>query len=96
MKFSQHIVVYAPDEQALRDLLESADSDPPPGFLGARLLRFRDQPGRYVIQVDFDSWESAQESNARPETEEWAERMRGLIDGEPKYEDLDVLMEMNA
>lgn len=94
MKFSQHIVVYASDEEALRELVEDDSGEAPTGFLGGRLLRFRDEPGRYVIQVDFDSWESAQQNNERTDTQAWAERLRQLIDGEPKYEDLDVLLEM--
>lgn len=93
MQFSQHIVVYATDEEALRELVTDDSSDPPPGFLGGRLLRFRDKPGRYVIQVDFDSWESAQSSNQQPDVQAWAERLLALIDGDPKYEDLDVLVE---
>lgn len=62
-----------------------------PGHLGGRLLRFRDKPGRYVIQADFDSWESAQANNDRTDTREWGARLAALLSGEPKYEDLDVL-----
>jgi len=93
MKFSQHIVVYASDEGALLDLVRDDDEGPPPGLLGVRLLRFRDTPGRYVIQADFDSWDSAEASNDRPDTQAWAARLMELIDGDPKYENLDVLLE---
>lgn len=95
MKFSQHIVVYASDEQALRELVED-ESAVPDGYIGGRLLKFRDKPGRYVIQADFDSWESAERSNDLPETQAWAERLLALIDGDPKYENLDVLLELDA
>lgn len=95
MRFSQHIVVYSSEEQALRDLVED-DNGRPPGFLGGRLLKFRDKPGRYVIQVDFDSWDSAEASNDLPETRAWSDRLLGLIDGEPKYENLDVLLEVDS
>lgn len=59
MRFSQHIVINAADEDA--QVL-------PPGLLGTRLLRFRAKPGKYVIQVDFDPWDSAERSNATSET----------------------------
>ena len=94
MKFTQHIIVYASDEGALSDLLQEDAAQPPPGLLGLRLHRFRDKPGRYMIQADFDSWESADSSNQRPETQAWAERLVEVIDGDPKFEDLDVLLEL--
>jgi quinol monooxygenase YgiN len=95
VKFTQHIIVHAPDEGALRDLLEEDAAPPPPGLLGLRLHRFRDKPGRYMIQADFDSWDSADKSNQRPETQEWAARLLEVIDGDPKFEDLDVLLELS-
>jgi quinol monooxygenase YgiN len=95
MKFSQHIVVNVADEAALFDLIdESTQEAAPPGLLGMRVLKFRDNPGRYVIQADFDSWESAEQSNERPDTQAWAERLAAVIDGDPKYENLDVVREM--
>lgn len=93
MKFTQHIVFYAKSEQAVLDLVESSNDDTAvmSGFLGGRVLRFRDKPGRYVIQADFESWEAAEANNDRPETQEWAGRMAAIIDGDPKFENLDVL-----
>jgi quinol monooxygenase YgiN len=94
MKFSQHIVFYAGDEHAVLDLLSAWNADDggaASGFLGVRVMRFRDKPGRYVVQADFESWEAAAANNERPETNQWAERLRALADGEPKYENLDVL-----
>ena len=85
---------YAEDESALEKLLEEwrlAGPTEGTGFLGGRLLRFREKPGRYVLQADFDSWESAEANNDRPETQQWAARLNELIDGDPKYENLDVL-----
>ena len=94
MPFTQHIVFHADDPAPIRALLEEwhrAESGKAPGYLGARLLRFREKPDKFVVQVDFSSWEEAQQNNDRPETQEWAGRMMELIDGEPKYEDLDVI-----
>ncbi len=93
MKFSQHIVVDAADEDALLNLVRDGAGTLPPGAQSLRLLRFRDRPNRYVIQVDFDSWDNAELSNTRPETQAWARRLVDMIDGEPKYEDLDVVYE---
>ena len=95
MRFSQHIVVNVADEAALLDLIdEGPEGVSPPGLIGMRVLKFRDKPGRYVIQADFDSWESAEKSNDRPDTQAWAERLAALIEGDPKYENLDVIRQM--
>lgn len=93
MKFTQHIVFYVNDEQALLDLVDASNENTSEmsGFLGGRVLRFRDKPGRYVVQADFESWEAAEANNDRPQTQEWAARMAEIIDGDPKYENLDVL-----
>ncbi len=94
MPFTQHIVFDASDEEAVTSLVEERIGEGAgevTGFVGGRLLRFRDKPGRYVLQADFDSWESAEASNDRPETQQWAARLNELIDGEAKYENLDVL-----
>ena len=94
MQFTQHIVFYASDEHAIETLLDEwrlAGSTEGSGFLGGRLLRFRDKPGRYVLQAEFDSWESSEANSNRPETQEWSARLVELIDGEAKYENLDVL-----
>jgi quinol monooxygenase YgiN len=96
VRFSQHIVVNASNEEALTDLMEAwqeEDAADAPGFLGGRLLKFRDKPGRYVIQADFESLEAAERNNDRPETQGWAARLAAIIEGEPKYENLDVLAE---
>lgn len=93
MKFSQHIVVDAVDEDALLNLIREDSDNLPPGLIALRLLRFREKQGRYVIQADFDSRESADKSNDRPETQAWAKRLREMIEGDPKYENLDVVYE---
>lgn len=93
MKFSQHVVVNAVDEDALLNLVREDSANLPPGLIALRLLRFRDQPGRYAIQADFDSRDSATKSNDRPETQAWAKRLREMIEGDPEYENLDVVFE---
>ena len=49
-----------------------------------------------MLQADFDSWESAEANNDRRETEEWSQKLSELIDGEPKYENLDVLADFGG
>ncbi len=94
MRFTQHIVIHAVDAEALIDLVrewQAGDTAKEPGNLGGRLLAFRDQPDRYVLQAEFASYEDAEMNNDRPETQAWAARLQSLITGEPKYENLDVL-----
>ena len=94
MKFTQHVVIWTDQPDALTELFNAWNNDDAaaaPGYLGGRLLAFREKPGRYVIQADFDSWESAQSNSDRPETQAWAAKMSEIITEEPKYENLDVL-----
>jgi quinol monooxygenase YgiN len=94
MGFTQHVVVWTDDPDALKKLFDewnNEDAGDAPGFLGGRLLAFRDKPGRYVIQADFDSWESAQANSDRTDTQAWAAKLSEILTEEPKYENLDVL-----
>jgi hypothetical protein len=53
----------------------------------------RDHPGRYVDIVFFDSFEEAMANSQLPETQDFAARMRELLDGEPTFHNLDVIDE---
>lgn len=94
MRFTQHIVFYADTDDDVLELVRSAGGAEGPGFLGGRVLRFRDKPGRYVIQADFESLEAAEANNDRRETQEWASRLGEVARSEIKWENLDVLEEM--
>ena len=68
------------------------------GYMGTRLLADRETPGRYVILAEFgvvdpdvSAADEAQRNNERPETQEWLERLRAVIDGEPEYHHYDEL-----
>ena len=68
------------------------------GYMGARVLADRDEPGVYVIEADFgvvhpdvSAYEEAQRNNDRPETQEWARYLRDLAEGEPEYRHYDEL-----
>lgn len=51
----------------------------------------RDDPKRYYELVFFDSYEAAMENSELAETQEYAAKMKDLLDGEPTYVDLDVV-----
>jgi hypothetical protein len=51
----------------------------------------RDDPRHYVDIVEFPSYERAMVNNGLPETNRYAERMRELCDGEPRFINLEVI-----
>ncbi|WP_456825778.1 putative quinol monooxygenase [Cellulomonas sp. P5_E12] len=55
----------------------------------------RDDPGRYLNIVEFDSYEAAMENSARPETDAFAAQMAALCDGPPTFLNLDVRFTWN-
>ena len=94
MHFTQHIVVETDDPSALADLLYEWNRDQAaeaPGYVGGRLLAFRDKPRKFVLEAEFESWDHAQKNNDRPETQKWAEALNEIVSGEPKYENLNVV-----
>lgn len=93
MAFIQTMAVQADDAQGLADLLDGWHADQAgvaPGYQGARLLADRDQPGRYLIEVDFTSQEDARRNNDRPETQAWAQRLQEQARAQPEYHNYDV------
>jgi hypothetical protein len=55
------------------------------------LCRDRDDPGRYVNVVFFDSYEDAMKNSLLPVTQEFSQRMMQLADGPPTFSNLDVV-----
>jgi quinol monooxygenase YgiN len=53
----------------------------------------RDQPNRFMVIVEFDSYEAAMENSNLEETEDFAEALAKLVDGPPVFRNLDVMME---
>lgn len=51
----------------------------------------RDNPGRYVNIVFFDSHEEAMENSNLPVTQEYSQKMMALADGPPTFYNLDVV-----
>jgi hypothetical protein len=100
LNFTQTIAVRCSDGEALVALLEEWDRNQAAadimGYMGTHILEDRERPGEYLIVAEFGVVElgvpaadEAARNNDRPETQEWAQRMRDLIDGEPVYRDYD-------
>lgn len=52
--------------------------------------RYRDDPSRYCDIVFFGSYEEAEKNSELPETQEFTEKQRKLVDGDITYFDLEV------
>jgi hypothetical protein len=50
----------------------------------------RDNPGRYMTIVFFDSYEAAMKNSELPVTQEFSQKMMALADGPPTFYNLDV------
>ncbi len=68
------------------------------GYMEVRILADRDDPGRYLMVSDFGvvhpELSAAQEAflnNERPQTQQFAERMRALATSEPEWHHYDEL-----
>ena len=68
------------------------------GFLGARVLASRENPGDYLIIADFaevdgtlTAEQEARRNDARNEAEGWYARLMALVDGQPEFDDYDEL-----
>lgn len=50
----------------------------------------RDRPGTYLVLVEFDSYEEAMKNSNDPATAKSSEQLAALLDGPPKFYNLDV------
>jgi hypothetical protein len=100
--FTQTIAIRSDHPDEILQLMADWDRDQAQsdimGFAGARLLADREDPGAYlivarfaVVDPDVPAAEEAARNNERPETQEWARRLRELIDGEPVYHHYDEI-----
>jgi hypothetical protein len=55
------------------------------------LCEDRDQPGRYLNIVFFNSYEDAMQNSSLPETDELSSKMMGFAEGPPTFYNLDVV-----
>ena len=56
----------------------------------------RDDPGRYLNIVFFDSYEEAMQNSELPVTQEFSQKMMDLADGPPTFTNLDVLEDVSS
>jgi hypothetical protein len=59
----------------------------------AVLQRDRNATDRYLLLVEFDSYEQGRENSSRPEVQDFAAFMSGISDSAPTFRSLDVLRE---
>ncbi len=55
------------------------------------LCRDRDNDGRYLNIVFFDSHKDAMENSSLAVTQEFSQRLMALADGEPRFHNLDII-----
>jgi hypothetical protein len=72
-----------------RKRMQDSESTAKP--LGGTITADRDRPGCYLSIIEFDSYESAMEASNSPDTQEFFGRLSGLMDGPPKFYNLDVV-----
>ncbi|MGR6316388.1 hypothetical protein Q2K19_11135 [Micromonospora soli] len=91
MPFIQTVEYQTDRPQEVRTLIEEwGRRHPSPGPARLTLAEDRDQPGHMMVVAEFDSYEQAMKHSGQPETAAYAERMRRLAKGEPRYVNLDV------
>jgi antibiotic biosynthesis monooxygenase (ABM) superfamily enzyme len=54
------------------------------------ILKDRGEPNRYLIVIEFDSYEDAMRNSDDPETTKFAEQMAALCSRPPSFTDCDV------
>ena len=102
MRFTQGISVRCDNPDGLVELLAEWDvgqsTTEVMGYIGVTLLADRENPGHYMIQAEFAEVDGdltpaqeAERNNQRDETERWAAKLRGLVDGEPDWIHFDEL-----
>jgi hypothetical protein len=79
----------------MRKLEDEWEATAGPGSTARRVITGadRDNAGRYLQIVFFDSYESAMENSDLPVTQEFAQKMMALSDGPPTFHNLDVVEE---
>ncbi|MFF9620954.1 hypothetical protein [Streptomyces griseosporeus] len=60
------------------------------GPVSRLVLKDRNQPNRYLVVIEFDSYEEAMRNSSDPDTGKFAERMAALCTRAPSFTDCDV------
>jgi hypothetical protein len=98
MAFVQIIEFHTDDVEPIRKAGEEYEAKMADAGLVRRrvITQDRNDPTRFLLMAFFDSYESAMENSARPETNEIAEKMASLVDGPPTFHDLDVIEDVTT
>lgn len=93
LTFMQVIEYQTTREQELDSLFEEwlAATEGKRTTLTETHAKDRDDPRHYVDIVEFPSYERAMVNNDLPETNRYADRLRTLCDGEPRFINLEVI-----
>ena len=62
----------------------------------ATITEDRARPGRYLVIVEFDSYEEAMKNSNDPVTSEYAEKVATMLEGPQNFHDLDVRSVVHA
>ncbi|MGH9269472.1 MAG: hypothetical protein ACRD0D_15015 [Acidimicrobiales bacterium] len=92
MKFVQIVAFSTTEIDQLRKMSDEMP-EPPEGGGKGTVCADRDNPNRYMVIAEFDSYEQAMANSARPEVSEFAARKAELCDGPPTFYNLDVIEE---
>lgn len=57
----------------------------------ATVTQDRDNPGKYFVIVEFESYEAAMANSNDPRTQEFAAKLAELLDAPPVFHNLDVI-----
>ena len=93
MKFVQIIDFETDRIDEMRQLSEETDqrlAGRSGGPTHRLVLKDRNQPNRYLVVIEFNSYEEAMANSNDPETTKFAERMAALCTKPPSFVDCDV------
>lgn len=65
-------------------------ADQAPGFRRMAVTQDRDNPKRFMVILEFDSYEAAMENSNKPETDAMASQLGEMVTKGPIYHNLDV------
>ncbi|MFE6283905.1 hypothetical protein [Streptomyces sp. NPDC057877] len=94
MKFTQIVDFETERIEEMEQLLEEARqrmAGREGGPTHRMLLKDRDNPGRYLALIEFESYDEAMRNSDDPETTKLAEQLGALCSREPRYTNCDLL-----
>ncbi|OII59930.1 hypothetical protein BJP40_29015 [Streptomyces sp. CC53] len=94
MRFTQILDFETDRMDEIRALMDEWGAENEPQDHGpsrSMILKDRDNPGRYYVVVEFDSYEEAMRNNDDPRTSEMAQRLESLCSRPTRFLNCDVL-----